>query len=436
MAVVNGRIVGMGRVIAADGQGDLQVMFQSSQMSKAWYFDPTRNTRINKWSAYKPFRYNGRFPDLFTDNNSARRAAAQSVNFGLKAPTARQNDFTLTFGDVWTYDYPQQNIDPLRTQDFEGYWDGAPAPVNAIGDLDVYESYGDFDFGAYIYQNIGGGGEQIAWQDLPSIGSYYLCAIFSTTSDFTSGNLIAKTAQTTISQGGTALVITAAELSQLRSIGYKYYYLVARSVALPSGLQAPNTNSAYYIALPCPNNSNEVKGEFDIHAAPSAIINLVQVCNVESPTRAIQFFDTTGSGYSYIGPSSIGEPDTDYFPVPNHPYWLHVCIEVQAGAAAISIGAQAKIRLSQTFNSATGFSTSVNCDVRDENFNAVTQVTIPANTTKRVYLIASGPILGLDQDGRRGGAVSTNERFATRVFIYQNSTLIDGNTDLRVRNYI
>lgn len=430
MSCINGRISNIGVALGANGRGDLQICFRTSRMNKSWFFiDNAAN--INKWARYKPFRYNGYFPDLFTDPNSARLAAAASVNYGLAAP-APQQDFKNTFGNIWSYTNPRGSAynEPMRVQDFDGYYDLAAAPVDAIGDLDVYETAGDFDFSTYIKQNIAGG-EAISWDDLAAIKDYYLCAIFSTTSDFSSGNLLAKTAASTFDQGGTALVITAAELATLRSNGYGYYYLVARSSAL-SGLQNPGTTSAYYIAMPAPHSSNELKGEFNIHASATALVTIASVSNVASPTRALDFLNAS----PYVGSESIGEPDTDFFAVPTHPYWLHFGLDIRAGSAAVTIGSVAKIRLTQTFNSPTGFSNPISCDVRDEDFNAVSQVTIPAGQTKRVYLIASGPLLGLTQNGAQGGPVTDNIRFSTGVELYQNSTLIDRNTLLRVRNFI
>ena len=418
----------IGTVIAADGTGDLQVCFGSSQKSKYWYF-VTNAANINKWARFKPFRTNASYNDHYDSTNSARLAAAAAVNYGLSAPSGQSN-FLNTMGNSWPYANPRGTSynEPLRVQDFEGYNGDAAAPVDPPGAIDISLSSGaSFSFGAYI-AHTQAGGDTIAWEDLPaSVGNYYLCVIFSKNANFT-GDLLAKTSSQKISNTGLTLDITHSELEQLRNSGYGYYYIVARSVTL-SGLVSPGTNSATYLALPAPNDSNDLKNTITIRAAAVASVTISKYATAESPTRALQFF----SASNYVGPESTPYDPSDYLLQSTAPYWFHLALDITAGSSAFTIG-NAKLALSQTFNSGSGFSTPVNCTLYNSSFSQQTQITIPAGTTQTVYLVAAAPLLGLNQDGTRGGAAA-DQYFATRVKVYNGNTMIDQSNEIRVRNY-
>lgn len=420
----------IGTVIAADGTGDLQVCFGSSQKSKYWYF-VTNAANINKWARFKPFIKNASYTDHYDDNNSARRAGAASVNYGLSAPSA-QADFRNTMGVSWPYANPSGgSSEPLRVQDFEGYNGEAAAPVDPPGAIDISLSSGaSLSFGAYLAPTPAGG-DTMSWEDLPaSVGNYNLCVIFSKDANFsnTSGNLIAKTSTDKIGTSGLVLDITNSELEQLRSSNFKYYYIVGRSTAL-NGLQDPGTNSATYLALPAPNDSNDLKNTITIRAAAVASVTISKYATAQSPSRANQFFPAS----PYVGPESTPYDPDDYLLQSTAPYWFHLALDITAGSSAFTIG-NAKLALSQTFNSGSGFSTPVNCTLYNSSFSQQTQITIPAGTTQTVYLVAAAPLLGLNQDGSRGGAAA-NQYFSTRVKIYNGNTMIDQSNEIRVRNY-
>lgn len=418
----------IGKKLGPNADGDLQVCFGSNQMGQSWYFI-TNASAINKWARYKPFRHpNGaNYSDHYDDLNSARLAAAASVNYGLSAPAAQQN-FLNTFGSVWSYN-PCINGDPLETWDFEGYNGEALPPVDTIGNIDAYLSSGSgFSFTSYI-RHQPSGGDTITWADLPaSVGNYYLCVIFSKTSDF-SGALLAKTSTQAISDNGLALDITQSELEQLYNNGYKYYYLVARSAQL-SGLQDPGTNSAYYLGLPSATNASDLKGDFTIHAAAVASIVIVGINKSQNPGSPFRYI----SASPYIGPESIPEVETDYFNYDSAPYYIHFKLEITAGSAAFTVG-NPKVALSRTFFSGTGFSTPVSCDLYDSSYSQVSQVTIPAGQTDTVYLVAPSALFSLDSSGSQQSGAATGQHFSAIVKFYNGNTLVDQTNELRVRNH-
>lgn len=420
--------------LGVNADGDLQVCFGSTQMSLMWFFIDNA-AAINKWARFRWFPHpNGEFyNDHYDDQNSDRLAAAASVNYGLTAPAAQQN-FASTFGNSWGCAVCTAS-DPMESWDFEGYNGEALPPVDTIGNIDAYLSSGSgFSFTSYI-RHQPSGGDTITWADLPaSVGNYYLCVIFSKTSDF-SGALLAKTSTQAISDNGLALDITQAELEQLYNGGYKYYYLVARSAQL-SGLQDPAANSAYYLGLPSANNTNDVKGNFTIHAAAVASVLIVGVNRSQTPGSAARFL----SASPYIGPESFPAVETDYFSYvpgstpPPPPYYIHFKLEVTAGSAAFTVGTP-KVALSQTFFSGAGFSTPVLCDLYDDGYNQVSQVTVPAGTTKIVYLVAPSALFSLDASGSQQSGAAPDQYFSAIVRFYNGNVLMDQSNEFRVRNY-
>lgn len=133
MAVSNGRITGMGKVIGVNNDGDLQVMFGSSQKSKAWYFNPA-NTHLNVMALNKPFDYNGTFT-LDAAGVAARLAANRSVRCGFGSiPTISPSTFQ-TAKAQWVYNSPDGTPGhPRRAHDFEGYNKYASAPLLLVMD--------------------------------------------------------------------------------------------------------------------------------------------------------------------------------------------------------------------------------------------------------------------------------------------------------------
>jgi len=380
--------------------------------------------KINKWARFKPVGYNKR--GVLTEQERA------SVNYGLSAPNARQNflDTLSSPYNVWTYAPPQGGSanQPYRVLDFDGYRSDAPPPVDPPGDIDIsISTTAAFSFGAYISHNLSGG-DAISWEDLPaSVGNYYLCVIFAKNSDF-SGDLLAKTSEQTINDDGLVLDISNSELTTLSNGGYGYYYLVARSVQL-NGLQAPSTNTANYLALPCAGTSNNLKGKFTIRAAAVASIIITKFSPIASPTRALNFLPAA----DYIGPESATPVQSEYANYSSEPYYLHLALDVTAGGSNLTI-LNPKLSLSQTFFSGSGFSTLIGCTLYDSSFTQQTQVVIPAGTTQTIYLVAASPLLSLNQGGSQSSGAS-NQRFSTMVRVYNGNTLIDATNEIRVRNY-
>lgn len=107
----------MGRKIAADGSGDLQQAFGTSQKSHAWFFS---TAPIKLAAKYKPFNNT---TVIFADQLS-RDTAREGANYGLTIPkyTAASD---LIDAD-WTLHRPNGTTYPRRALDFEKYYVDAP----------------------------------------------------------------------------------------------------------------------------------------------------------------------------------------------------------------------------------------------------------------------------------------------------------------------
>lgn len=119
MGITNGIITNMGVKIAANGSGDLQQSFGSSQASQAWYFS---TAPIKMGAMKKPFLNT---TVIFADMN-ARDTARANANYGLTIPTMTLAEIRAMTGDGWELHRPNGTSYPRRAQDFEGYYHGAP----------------------------------------------------------------------------------------------------------------------------------------------------------------------------------------------------------------------------------------------------------------------------------------------------------------------
>lgn len=400
---------------------------------------------INKFAAYKPVR---------SDKiGIMTRADFAAKNFGLTAPNTRRYP-AQTIGDEWVYARPRGNtvspIERFRVMDFNGYYSEADPPCKPIGDISVALATSSiYSFGDKIVISPSGG-ESVTWEELDgSISSFYLCVIFAKNADM-SGDQLGKTSVQTLGSNGIELDIVKSELEELQGDGYKYYYLCATSAS-----DADNPSTGYkgsqslsnpynwtardFISLPTLNGASDVNGKFTITAAPIQNIIIQSVTSVQSPTRALQFFDAT----NYRGTDELIPTNNKYFKVTdslnNGKYYFQIGLSVTAGNQSFTLGNNA-INLSQTFVSQGGFTSKKNVTLYDTdasgNLVQANQITIPAGQTKVVYLATSlSALMSLNINGVE--EVNTNPQyFSVRVFIYQGSpsTLI-GQDDIRVRNY-
>lgn len=429
MSVTNERISNiMNTKLSPNGTGDLQVVFGVSVMNQEWYFT---TAPINKWARYKPFRtaLGTAYADHYSSTNSTRLAAARLANYGLVVPnngTARSTP-AATIGDSWTYNRCVSNQHAMRAQDFEGYYHAAGAPIRYIGDIRLpLSSFKDFNFGEYIEQNLAGG-DQISWEDLAAIENYYLCVVLSTGQNCT-GTLYAKTASDTIGNGGVNLVITTMEQSQLRTSGYNYYYLVARSAKPSSGTWfTPSSGDAGYIALPTENGASDVMGSFTIVAANEQKIEIKRVSQLASPASAANPNFEDADSYVNAGSAYLSYANK------TQPYYLCFGFDITAGSSNFTI-TNAAIQLSETFVSPSGYSARISCALRDPNYSSVNSYTVPAGTTRRVYFIPNAPILSLNPSGRQQTGAATGQQIEPGIEIYINNVMVDGTNFIRVSN--
>ena len=408
------------------GLGDISQAVNNSSLDLGYLIE---NGSINKWAAYKPVRS--------SNPGELSRAEFAAANFGLTPPSTYSTP-AATRGSTWPYGRPRgASLSPqewYRALDFAGYYKDAPAPCEALGNISVALSQSStYSFGAAIAHSVAGG-DSVTWQDLSaSVGSYYLCVIFATGGVDLSGNQLGKTSAQTISSNGLVLDITQSELTTLYNNGYKYYYLCAVSSSDSTSQSLSNPSgwgSRSYIALPTPNSTNDVNGNFTITAASIQNIIIKSVSGAQSPTRAIQFLDAS----SYRGAESFPVSQNDYFKINavGQMFYIHFGLEITAGSSSFTIGS-ASVKLSQTFESAGGFSSPRVTTLYDSNFTQQTQVTIPAGTTQVVYLVASAALLSIDSSNREVSGAG-NGYFSTTLSVYQNGVQI-GSDQIRVRNY-
>jgi hypothetical protein len=130
MSVSNGKISArMGKKIGVNGDGDLQVVFGTSQKSHAWFFT---TAPINMYSAHKPFRSSTIFTDHYDDTNSQRYAWLSANSFGVSANTTLNRSIGAQ-DPYWKYARPRGSSynEHYRAEDFELYNHNAVCPMLA-----------------------------------------------------------------------------------------------------------------------------------------------------------------------------------------------------------------------------------------------------------------------------------------------------------------
>lgn len=436
MAIVNYHVPArMGVKIGANGQGELEEIFGvSTHKNHAWFFS---DAPINIWAKFKPFipaSGDGIYEDHFTaadgtpNTSGDRYVAAAAANFGLTAPANRSTP-AATLTDSWVYTRPVQGQNPLRALDFEYYYHHAPSPiVGPIGDIEIIRSQDvSFDFTSYIGQSISGA-DSITWGDLTgSVGNMYLCAVFAKNSGMT-GTLLMKTSSQKLKDGAT-LELTTADLTALRT--FSHYYLCARSVAKTNLLDSET--SASYRLLPTDNGASDVLGQFTVRTTSVASITIDSVATGTASPTSSSFV----SAANFIGPEPATPSQSQYFKTKTTGvayHYLHLKLIVVGGTGGVNLSNLA-ISLSHTYFSENGFRSQINCSMKDSNFNAISSLSVPAGTTKTFYLIVSAPILSLDAKEIQNTGDNGNQRFSTRINLYQNGVQIDNTNELRVRNY-
>lgn len=423
----------MGKVLGVNADGDLQVIFSSSQISKAWFF---ASAPINRWAKFKPFRYNGDFNGHFTDTSgtpdtsSDRYIAAAAANFGLTVPNTPFASIAAALADstAWAYNRCRVGTDPCRAMDFEAYFHAASQPVAPLDDpIEIDLSQGAYyDVGAHIIYNISGT-DTITWQDLSALSNYYLCVAVGKNAQMT-GTLLWKTSSQTLGAGGIRLSLSEGDLSAINSGGYTHIYLCACNTIRTSFLDSEP--SAGFLPLPADSQS-DLLSEITIYTARLKNISISKVCNLQSPTSASQFVDA--SDYSGLYPS-IGDPDYYAIPLRSGGYYLHFAVNVETTASASFTFTADSFAFSKTFaGNGPGKSRAIVATLRDPNFNAVNSYTIPANSSATLYFTFAYPVLSFDSAGRQMSGLTTGQQISTNITLVQGGSIIVLD-ELRVSN--
>lgn len=130
MSVSNGKISArMGKKIGVNGDGDLQVVFGTSQKKHSWFFE---SAPINIYSAHKPFRSSTIYSDHYDSQNSQRYAWLSANSFGISANTTLNRSIGAQ-DPYWKYAKPRgaSYNEPYRAWDFELYNHNAACPMLA-----------------------------------------------------------------------------------------------------------------------------------------------------------------------------------------------------------------------------------------------------------------------------------------------------------------
>ena len=143
MSVSNGRVTNMGTVIAADGTGDLQKIFGTSQKSKAWFFT---TAPINVFSKYKPVTLPAGITDV---PGRLTEAQYRLANYGISINATnsfkmngswtyvpvtrwkRAHDFNGPTGVAYGYDHNEGQ--PIVSGTSNLYWNKLQSSASPIG---------------------------------------------------------------------------------------------------------------------------------------------------------------------------------------------------------------------------------------------------------------------------------------------------------------
>lgn len=361
---------------------------------------------INMWAKYKPFKYASQgFPVTPSASTPAlrqpqRETALVASNYGLTWDSTPQQNIPSVLGKVWTYQKPTGGNYPYRQLDFDGYYHLASPPISPIGDITVNQStQSHYDFSQHIYaqRNV----DSIGWDDIAALSNYYFCVAFAKNANFT-GTILYKTSAETFSSASVPVLdLSTTELTTIRTNGYTHYLVCAASA--PYTDWSGSIPSSTFLGLPC-KNASDVTGAFTVTAGGiNAGMELKWAYFQSNPTRANQFVDISEYWSERIG---------EYYNVGTN-YYLHLGIVVTTDSTPVTLTRSTlTMEVIDNFAGATvdGLSFS---GMRDENWNSVDSVTIPANTTTTVYLLTTGTTLNINSQGVVVGVETGQEKTVT-----------------------
>lgn len=418
----DGRLLYPFVVLGGGRQGDLQKALKTTVSKQSLLVadvDTSGNIahRVNIWAKFKPFINAQKvFPFDKTQSTPQLRsperwAAARTANYGLSYNYPSSRTIQAIFGHVWTYNRPVIGRDPLRVLDFDGYYGDAQPPVIPVGDLEINRSlYSHYDFSTRI--NIQKNVDSIGWDDISDLDNFYFCVVFAKQADFSTASVFMyKTSSETFAQGNPpGLVLSGNDLDNIRNNGFTHYFLCAASA--PYTDMSQPIPASDFLPLPC-EYSTDLTGKFTVIAGGlGGDIDLKWACFTANPSGTSSFVDVSTAWSSRIG---------SYLPIGEH-YCLSLGIDVTAGNTPVTISKS--LRMNVYGNFADGDVEGILItDIRDDAWNSYDSISVPANTTKTIYLITTGNILNVDNTGSIVSVQSGLERDVI-VRLTQNNTSV------------
>ena len=243
---------------------------------------------VNKWSKWKPVRYNSLVP--------ITEAQLKSTNFGMSIPSSTTNNYLVAL-DEWVYIRPN-NESGYRLDDFRNYHHTAanpmyifnPVSLNALQTVPIKleaESAPSNNF-------------QIGMGDFLNAERLYFGIVFKRDV----GTLYAQTALTALSQGGLSI-----ELPTNSPVLYGDYvdlYYIISNTRVPEAKLLADANITIMYATPAPDRHfrcNIINSIKDLVNIVFAEISTMPNSGFNSFDRYLvsgfdnQFFATNGRGY-------------------------------------------------------------------------------------------------------------------------------------------
>lgn len=257
------------------------------------------SNKINKWSKYKPVRYNTWY--ILTD------AQLASTNFGLEIPVGN-SDPAIAITGSYTYLKPRIGIDKLRLTDFNGYNHNYMAPCVGVGDITVNTVESSTAMISFMYSmNF----EGITMSSFEILQDKYLACVFTYYKGTSTYKYTAvKTSSKPISEGASNIftfdIKTEAPFNVPDARDITYYFLAAKNKVSIGDLVPPNT----YYALPFKEDKPGT-GNLIIKQSISMTMYLTHVAT--DPTTAVGMSITLFSGLVlpgqglYYGVSTPGD---------------------------------------------------------------------------------------------------------------------------------
>ena len=239
---------------------------------------------INKWSKWKPVRYESINPITETQ--------LQSTNFGLYPPDSNPN-YANVVGEKWEYGRPRGGSEPYRLSDFINYYHQAPAimsvPISVVINR-VNQS--DFQYTASINRG-GSSSDFIGIDDFSGlsgdIGSMYFGVVV-----VKGGVTYLVTAEDNLSDSGNIIELSTS-LPPFNTNGVGTFYNILSTVSVPNITVLTNVSPApYFISVPIADNRSdetpfEVKSDIGINIVVTRVgdaINNLSLASNYVPARA------------------------------------------------------------------------------------------------------------------------------------------------------